>query len=209
MDGTLVDSGDFHFRSWRNALAAEGFDLSFAQFTQTFGQRNDTILRTLLRPDLPDSEIERIGGSKEAEYRDLVRAHGIVVLPGVREWLTRLQQDGWLQAVASSAPRANIDTILAVLDLGAFFDVIVAAEDVVVGKPDPQVFLTGAARLGVEPRWSIVVEDAPAGVEGARRAGMRCIGIVSAGRELNADLVVERLDSLPTDAFERLVAPEP
>jgi beta-phosphoglucomutase-like phosphatase (HAD superfamily) len=73
------------------------------------------------------------------------------------------------------------------------------------GKPDPQVFLAAASKLGVVPHLCVVVEDAPAGTEAARRAGMRSIGVLSSHAELEADVVVRTLEGLPPDAFDRLL----
>jgi len=206
MDGTLLDSAEYHWLAWREALAAEGFDLTRAQFESTFGQRNDTILRATFGPDLPLGEVDRIAGVKEARYRELVKTHGIDALPGVRRCLDRLNAGGWRQAVASAAPRLNVETILDALNIADCFDAIVSAEDVQRGKPDPQVFLLAAERLGVSPARCIVLEDAPAGIEGARRAGMRSIGVLSTHASLRADLTVRTLDELPDDTFERLLS---
>ncbi|HKZ84930.1 MAG TPA: HAD-IA family hydrolase, partial [Anaerolineae bacterium] len=159
MDGTLLDSAEYHWLAWREALAAEGFDLTRAQFESTFGQRNDTILRATFGPDLPLGEVDRIAGVKEARYRELVKTHGIDALPGVRRCLDRLNAGGWRQAVASAAPRLNVETILDALNIADCFDAIVSAEDVQRGKPDPQVFLLAAERLGVSPARCIVLED--------------------------------------------------
>jgi beta-phosphoglucomutase len=134
-----------------------------------------------------------------------VRRNGISPLPGVADWLHRLHQEGWLQAVASAAPRANIDAVLEALSSTHIFQAIVSAEDVHRGKPDPEVYLTAAARVGVPPERCIVVEDAVPGVEGARRAGMRSIGVRRDGKELPADIVVQSLDLLEPDAFEKLL----
>jgi beta-phosphoglucomutase len=205
MDGTLLDSGPQHWETWRDALAAEGFELTPELFAASFGQRNDTILRGYFGADLPMSEIERIGNAKEERYREMVRSGEIELLPGVRGWLERLHADGWQQAIASSAPFLNIQALLDTLDIAQYFEAITSAEDVQRGKPDPQVFLVAAAKLGVPPELCIVVEDAPAGVEGACRAGMRSIGVLTTQPALDADLVVERLDQLPPDAFERLL----
>ncbi len=205
MDGTLLDSAECHWLAWREALAAEGFDLTRAQFESTFGQRNDTILRTTFGPDFPLGEVDRIAGVKEARYRELVKTRGVDALPGVRRWLDRLIAGGWRQAVASAAPRLNVETILDTLDIADCFDAIVSAEDVQRGKPDPQVFLLAAERVGVSPARCIVLEDAPAGIEGTRRAGMRSIGVLSTHASLRADLTVRTLDDLPEDAFESLL----
>ncbi len=206
VDGTLLDSAEYHYLAWRDILAGESFDLTRELFAASFGRRNDAVLRGYFGHDFPVAEIERIGSAKEARYRELIRAKGIAPLPGVRRWLERLNVTGWRQAVASSAPRLSLEAMLEALDVARFFDAVVGAEDVQRGKPDPQVFLLAAARLGVRPSDCVVVEDAPAGVEGAQRAGMRAIGVRSTHLELSADLVVDTLDDLPDGAFEQLVA---
>jgi len=206
MDGVLVDSAEYHYAAWREALAREGVDLSYDAFRATFGRRNDTILRYLLGPDLPDSEVARIGDLKESLYRELVQTRGITPLSGVLDWLARLRDQGWRQAIASAAPRANVDAIVRALGIAHYFGAITSSEDVTRGKPDPQVYLIAAQRLGVPPARCVVVEDAPAGVEGARRAGMRCIGVTSTHPHLDADLVVAALSDLPADSFEKLAS---
>jgi beta-phosphoglucomutase len=206
MDGVLVDSAQYHYIAWREALAREGVDLSYQDFRATFGQRNDTILRRLLGSDLPDADVARIGDLKEARYRQLICDRGIAPLPGVLDWLERLRASGWKQAIASAAPRANVDAILAALGIADYFSAVTSSEDVTRGKPDPQVYLIAAQRLGVPPACCVVIEDAPAGVEGARRAGMRCIGVTSTHPHLDADIVVAALSDLPADSFERLLA---
>ena len=205
LDGTLVDSEEFHWLSWRDTLRAEGMELSYPQFLASFGQRNDRILTAWLGADVDRAHMQRIGDEKEAEYRRLVETHGLQPLPGAREWLRRLRAAGWKQSIASSAPRLNAETMLRVLHLTEYFDAIVAAEDVTIGKPDPQVFLTAAARLGVPPNRCVVVEDAAAGVEGARRGGMKSIGVTK-NAQLDADVLVTSLANLPDDAFEKLLA---
>ncbi|HJZ49223.1 MAG TPA: HAD family phosphatase, partial [Roseiflexaceae bacterium] len=130
---------------------------------------------------------------------------GITLLPGVGRWLKRLKSDGWRQAIASAAPRLNVEAIMAALGIEDYFDAITSAEDVQRGKPDPQVFLIAAERVGVPPPRCVVVEDAPAGIEGAHRAGMRAIGVRSSHPELKADIVVDTLAELPDDALDRLL----
>jgi beta-phosphoglucomutase len=205
MDGTLLDSAEYHWLAWRDILHAEGYPLTQPEFVATFGQRNDTILRDWLGPELPSAEVDRIGGAKEARYRELVHERGIMLLPGVGVWLARLHAAGWRQAIASAAPRANVEAIVAALDLAPFFEALVSAEDVQRGKPDPQVFLAAAERLAVAPARCIVLEDAPAGIEAAHRAGMHAIGIRTSHADLRAEIVVDRLDQLPDDAFDRLL----
>jgi beta-phosphoglucomutase len=204
LDGTLVDSEAQHWESWQLALEPEGIRVTYEQFRQTFGQRNDAILSRWLGPGAEPAHIRRIGDTKEVHYRDLVARSGLVPLPGANDWIRDLHQRGWRQAVASSAPRANVEVVVTALGLGPYFDTLVAAEDVARGKPEPEVFLTAGARLGVSPSRCVVVEDSPAGVEAARRAGMRSIGLGAPGFA-PADVVVASLSNLQRDIFDRLI----
>ena len=204
LDGTLVDSGDYHWQSWRAVMGAAGVDVTRERFQASFGQKNDRILRDWLGPGATLDDIRRLGDAKEAEYRRLARAGGLTALPGAPEWVSRLRAGGWRQAIASSAPRQNIDVMLELIGLEGAFDAIVSAEDVTIGKPDPQVFLLAADRLGVSPGRAIVVEDAAVGLEAARRAGMPSIG-VSPTANLEADIFVRSLADLAADAFDALL----
>ena len=205
VDGTLLDSAEYHWLAWQETMTAQGHPVTYAQFISTFGQRNDTILHEWLGSDLSARELERIAEAKEKHYRHLIQTCGAKCLPGVRRWLKHLHERGWRQAVASSAPLLNIQTILKALDIGEYFDAVASSEDVQRGKPDPQVFLAAAAKVAVPPQRCIVVEDAPAGIEGGQRAGMRTIGVCSSHATLQADWVVRSLDELPDDAFDRLL----
>ena len=205
MDGTLIDSEEFHWISWRDTMAKEGVQITREQFLPTFGQRNDSILSQWLGDTATPARIEKIANAKEELYRHLIRRNGISPLPGVADWLYRLHNEGWLQAVASAAPRANIDAVLEALSATHIFQGIVSAEDVHRGKPDPEVYLTAAARVGVSPERCIVVEDAIPGVEGAHCAGVKSIGVSRNGKHLPADVVVRSLDLLDSAAFERLM----
>lgn len=209
LDGTLIDSAGYHWLAWRDTLVAEGRDVRPEWFVNSFGKRNDEILRDLFGPDLAVEWIERVSDAKEELYRRHVRERGLEPLPGAMDWLARLREAGWRQALASSAPPLNIEVALEVLGLRRFLDAVVGADEVGRGKPDPAIFLEAARRLGIPSSRCVVVEDAPAGVEGARRAGMKSIGVLSDHHaELQADLVVASLDRLPPTAFTELLAPQ-
>ena len=111
-------------------------------------------------------------------------------------WAT---ENGWRQALASMAPSANIDVTLVALGLPDTFEAIVSAEEVRHGKPDPEVFLLAAERLGIAPERCTVIEDSPQGVEAAKRAGMRCIGVGPLYETLEADVRLRTLvDARPS-----------
>lgn len=206
MDGTLIDSATTHFQAWKETLAVDGFELNNDNFAAYFGRRNDDIIRAYLGEGVDPNRMERISLDKEVRYRAWIRRDGMSLLPGVHRWLKRLRDAGWKQAVASSAPRLNVEAGLEVTQLANYFDTLVTAEDVVVAKPDPAVYLLAAERLGAAPDRCVVVEDAPAGIEGARRAGMKSVGICVL-HKLSADRAVRSMEELEDDAFERLLAP--
>jgi beta-phosphoglucomutase len=205
VDGTLVDSTEYHWQACREALAERDFVLTRERFESIIGQKMDTALRSLLGADLSLAVIEHIEAVKESRFREMMQAGGIRPMPGVFRWLDELRQAGWRQAVASSAPRLNLDVMLGSLDLGDFFEAVVCAEDVRNGKPDPEPFLTAAARLDIAAERCIVVEDAAPGLAGALRAGMRTIGVGPQHMLLRADVTVPTLDQLSPDAFVALL----
>jgi beta-phosphoglucomutase len=208
LDGTLIDSAGHHWIAWRDTLAAEGRSVLPSDFASSFGKRNDEILHDLFGHGIAAEWIEKVSEAKEQAYRRLLRERGLALLPGARAWLERLRAAGWRQALASSAPRPNIDAAFESLAaLGQSLDLVVSADEVGRGKPDPAIFLEAARRLGLPAGRCIVVEDAPAGLEGARRAGMRSIGVLSEHHaRLEADVVVPSLEALEADAFLALLA---
>ena len=208
LDGTHVDSAGHHWIAWHDTLAAFGRSVTPGDFTSSFGKRNDEILHELFGHGIEAEWIERVSEAKEQAYRRRLRAQGLELLPGALAWLERLRSSGWRQALASSAPRPNIDAVFeSIAPLGRYLDTVVSADEVGRGKPDPAIFLEAARRLSLPPGRCIVVEDAPAGLEGARRAGMRSIGVLSEHHpRLEADVVVPSLEALGADAFEALLA---
>lgn len=207
-DGVIIDSARQHAESWERLAREERRALPENHFKIGFGMKNERIIPGLLRWTDDPAEIRRLSLRKEALYREIVVAEGTAPLPGVREFLDRLADAGVPCAIGSSTHRENIDTILALIGLGDRFAHIVTAEDVGHGKPDPEVFLKGAAGIGREPAECIVFEDAITGLEAARRGGMRAVGVATthpAGSLGLADRVVHRLDELTVADLVALV----
>lgn len=197
LDGVIVDSTAFHFEAYRRLLLEFGHEADEAYFRrELFGRRNEDILHRLL-PEVPQSDLPALAGRKEELYRSLLQGQKLQPLPGAKELVHRLAEAGVRQAIVSSTPRKNIEIALEALGLTARFETIVSAEDVQRGKPDPQGYRLGAERLGVPPERCVVIEDAPPGIEAAKAAGMRCIGVATTRppEALSAaDLVVPTLE---------------
>lgn len=213
VDGTLVDTAEQHFLAWAQLSAEFGRRFTRADFARTFGWRNPEIVRELYDPHADDAKCLAIGERKETLYREMVRTTGATLLPGVRELLAAFAAEGIPQAVGSSAPRGNLDLLLHATEIANYFGAIVSGEDVTRGKPDPEVFLTGAAGIGVEPRLCVVFEDAIAGVQAARRGGMACIAVTFVGhhpadklREAGADRIVASLAEVTVESVKQLIS---
>ena len=210
VDGVLIDSYQPHFESWRQIARNHGVDYTETLFAQGFGRTSrEIIARDWNMPHLSPEEIAAIDDAKEAAYREIV-ATNFPHMPGATELVKSLHADGFRIAVGSSGPRVNVLLAVEQLGIGDYLDGIVTGQDVSRGKPDPQVFLLAAERLGLPPECCAVVEDAPAGVEAAHAAGMACVGFPSTGRVpadvAQADLQISDLADLSPQAFRELIA---
>jgi beta-phosphoglucomutase len=204
VDGTLVDTAKQHFAAWLQLAREIGKPFTDDDFRETFGRRNPEIVRAVFDADASDAVVADLGGRKEEAYRVAIRRDGVSLLPGALDLLIGLGEYGWRQAIGSSAPRENLQLILDATGTRSKFDAIVSAEDTARGKPDPQVFVVAAEKLGMPPSRCVVFEDAVAGVQAAKAAGMKCIAVrFSAGhhsadalRAAGADRVVECLSQI-------------
>lgn len=179
MDGTLVDSMPFHIRAWTELLAEHGLQTTPQAFLrQTGGKTNRQILREIFGDHLAESEITACAKRKEALYRSLFRPY-LKPIDGLFPFLNEAQRLHIPMGVATSAGKANRDFVLEGLAIAAYFSVVVGVEEIQEGKPDPEIFLTAADRLGVIPADCLVFEDALAGIEAASRAGMQAVALTT------------------------------
>ena len=183
MDGVLVDNKRFHREAWRRLAGEEGFALTDPEFwRQAIGRPVEEAVPRILGRPVPPGEAARLAARKTALYHELADGHAPPV-PGVVEFVRALAAGGVLRALATSAVADSAARILDGLGLAGAFPVQVTAGHVQRGKPDPEVYLTAAARLGVPPAACVVFEDAVVGVEAARRAGMAVVGLTTAHPE--------------------------
>jgi beta-phosphoglucomutase len=213
MDGVLVDTFRAHYESWRRVGADEGRRITRQEFAATFGRTSREVIASWQGGGrYTEAEIAALDYRKEAIFRELL-ARDFPVMPGAVALLRSLRQAGFALGVGSSGPPPNVELVLDRLDARELFGAVITGGDVTRGKPDPQVFLLAAERLGVRPDRCAVVEDAALGIEAARAAGMAAVGFVSTGRtreELaGADLVVGRMGELSPEIFRELIGRRP
>jgi len=209
MDGVLVDTYQAHYRSWRHMAEAHGLTFSEEDFARGFGRTSREIIETQFNHgQLTPDQMAAMDAEKEAAFRRIIE-EDFPEMPGARRLIETLRAAGFKLAVGSSAPPENVALSIEKLGVGRLLGATVHGQDVTRGKPDPQVFLLGAERLGAEPERCVVIEDAGAGVDAAHAAGMACVGLASTGRTreslADAELVVDSLDELSPEALEALI----
>lgn len=198
LDGVIVDTARHHFLAWRRLADGLGFEFTEAHNERLKGVSRARSLEILL--EIGDvaatpAEREEMAARKNAWYVDAIsRLDAGDILPGADDYLRRLRARGVRVALGSASKNAPL--ILERLGIAGLFDAIVDGNAVSRAKPDPEVFLVGANRLGLAPADCVVFEDAEAGVEAARRAGMRVVGIGDPVALRAADLVVPGLGTL-------------
>jgi len=187
-DGTLVSSMESVVRCWTRWAGEYGVTEAFAR-VELHGRPATDIIGDLLPPDRVAEARRRID---ELEVEDV--PGGVKLLPGTLDLLAGLSEERW--AVVTSAGRTLAEARLA--EAGIRPGLLITADDITRGKPDPEPFLLAAAKLGADPARCVVFEDAPAGLAAARAAGMRTVALTTTtGRaELDADIVVEDLSAV-------------
>lgn len=179
MDGTIVDNMAYHHAAWFEFFHRRGQIIEKEDFLmRTSGRLSREIMRDYIHADLSAEECALLAKEKDAIYQELYAPHRKTVA-GFETLAELAMQSGMALAVATAAPEMNVRFTLDGLGIRHYFDTVVGAADVAHGKPEPDVFLKAAERCGVPPERCIVFEDAPLGVEAARRAGMRAVALTT------------------------------
>jgi beta-phosphoglucomutase len=198
MDGVIIDSNPFHKISLRQFCEKYGYHLSDQELiSKIYGRTNKDWIANLFGA-LSKEELSRYGEEKEALFREIYK-NDISALRGLPEFLERLKEKNIPIAIGTSAPRSNVDFVLASTGLEKYFSVILDESNVEQGKPNPEIYLKVAAKLGYEPSRCIVFEDSLSGVESAQRAGAKVVGVATTHsfNELNhTDFVIQDFANL-------------
>ena len=179
MDGVLVNNLDVHREAFAEFFRRYGVERTFDELSRVFGKGNDDIMGELMPREVVERVgIRELGNEKEAIYREIY-APTIVPQPGLLEFLAESERAGLRAAVGSSGYRANVDFVLDKCNIRRYFMAAVAGDEVTRCKPDPEIYLTAAAKLGLKADECIVFEDAEAGIEAGKRAGMRVVALAT------------------------------
>jgi beta-phosphoglucomutase len=202
LDGVLVSTDEYHYRSWKKLSKEEGFDFFDHEFNHKFRgvarmECVEIITKASGKHYTPEQKQE-LADRKNKYFADsLSTVTTEVLLPGALSTLQELKKRGIKVAVASNS--RNAKTIIEQSKIKDFLDTIVDGYDIKNSKPDPEVFLLAAKNVGIPPSECLVVEDAVAGIESARRAGMKALGIGTKERLPNVDVVIPDLSAISVD----------
>lgn len=180
LDGTLAETDSLHLPTWAAVLKPHGIEVDEALYrTRISGRSNATIAKDLV-PSLTAEEVQTIADAKEEDFRG--RAGDLEPLPGLVDFIESARERGLKIALVTNAPRKNVVAILAALGLDDDFDLVVVADEVGAGKPDPAPYRAAVKRLGVAPEDALAFEDSPSGIASAVGAGVPTAGIASTQR---------------------------
>jgi beta-phosphoglucomutase family hydrolase len=179
MNGTMIDDMYYHTRAWHKVLGDLGAGLSMEQTKlHMYGKAEEMFDRIFGPNKFGDQELHDIIMNKELAYQEAFRPQ-LKLINGLGAFLQKAKAAGISLAIGTAAPKTNVDFVLDGLQLHSLFPVIIGAEDVTTSKPDPEVFLSAAAELKVNPADCVVFEDSPKGVEAAKRGGMKAVVITT------------------------------
>lgn len=197
LDGVIVNTVPLHFKAWQRMFKEYGKDFTF----EDYKEKVDGIPRTdgakAILTDLSDEDLKKAGDKKQAYLLEYLEKEKIPAYDTTVDLIKSIKKDGLKIGVISSSK--NCMSILKKINLVDIFDVIITGNDITKGKPDPQAFFMAAERMSSEPKACVVFEDAVLGVEAAKNAGMKCVGIDRYGspeRLKKADLVVSDLGEI-------------
>ena len=207
MDGVIVDNMPYHRKAWTRFFEKYNPQMILEDFVQHMGKSNEDLLTVLFGKRITADEIQSLGEEKEALYREIY-APDVAPLPGLIDFLKSLKENHVKTAVATAAPKVNLDFLLEHIDLRNDFDVLIDDSNVDKGKPDPEIYLKAAERLEFLPELCLVFEDSLPGIQAAINAGMKVIGVATTNppkKLQNTNLVIKDFTEISMDRINELM----
>ena len=207
MDGVICHTNPFHSIAFQQFFAKRNLNPTESEYAEhMYGKNNGYILSHFLGRKIEGEELLKLEDEKEGLFREIYKSE-VEPIAGFMGFFEKLQMEGLLTAVATSAPRANLDLIIGTLGIGGQMHSQLASEDVSMHKPDPEVYLKSAANLGVNPENCLVFEDSFSGASAGLNAGMKVVGVLSSHREdelPECDVYINDYNELSIDKITNL-----
>lgn len=210
LDGTLIDNNPYHIKAWKEYLKRNGRELTEEEYRSNFnGRTNLDVVEYLHGRKMSNEEAAPYYLEKEAMYRELYQPF-IAPVPGLLEFLEQLQLHHIPMAIATSGITVNIEFMFDHLPIRKYFKEVIHSAHIKKGKPDPEIYIRSAEKLGVDPSGCIAFEDALVGIKSAKDAGMKVIALTTTHtvKELSeADVVIENYTQINVQLLENLITP--
>ena len=211
LDGTLIDNNTYHLQSWLQYLKDMNREMTEEEYKANVnGRTNKDVIEYIYQRKMDDKEAMKYAHEKEAIYRELY-APFIKPVPGLLELLEKLRSLSIPMAIATSGIQVNIDFLFEHIPIRSYFDVIVNSAHITKGKPDPEIYFKTAELLKVSPAECLVFEDAVVGINSAKAAGMKVVGVLTthtAGELSGADVLIKDFSEMVVEenSFEQMTA---
>jgi beta-phosphoglucomutase family hydrolase len=207
MDGVMVENISYHVEALNVFCERHGCSFTDEEFkTYLSGKTVNEVMRFIFRKELSEDEIKKYANEKEEIYRTLYKPF-LLPTKGLIGFLEMLKTNNIPVGVATAGPQENVDFVLNGLDIRKYFYAVINGDMVVNGKPNPEIYLKAAEKLGAEPARCIVFEDSLSGIQSALNAGMKVIGITTVHKKeelLMADNIIKDFENLKIDDLIRL-----
>jgi len=206
VDGVLVDTIPLHYRAWKRMLTERGFEFDQHVYRQRVDGKNRAEGVRSVMVDATDEEIEAAGAQKQAYYLQELESTNLEPYSDAKEFLAAVENAGLHLAAASGS--ANAPRVLERIGILDPFQAVVTGAEISSGKPDPEIFLTAADRLGLPSSRCVVFEDSEAGITAAKKGAFLSVGVAREGNSAflrEADLVVSSLNEITIDQLEGLI----
>lgn len=209
MDGVIVDNMAFHRKAWELFFDRHRPPMTLEEFMLQFGRTNRDLFEVLFQRKISAEEEARFGEEKEAFYREAYAPH-VEAVPGFVDFVAGLKAHDVRTAVATSAPRINLDFVLERLPIAPYLDVLADSSWVTRGKPDPEIYLKTASALDCLPRACVVFEDSFAGIRSGQNAGMKVVALATTHpperlSPYSPDLIIPDFTQLDYTDFRALI----
>ena len=211
LDGTLIDNNTYHLQSWLQYLKDKNREMTEEEYKANVnGRTNKDVIEYIYQRKMEDEEAMKYAHEKEAIYRELYAPY-IKPVAGLLELLEKLRSLSIPMAIATSGIQVNIDFLFEHIPIRSYFDVIVNSAHISKGKPDPEIYIKTAELLKVSPAECLVFEDAVVGINSAKAAGMKVVGVLTTHKaeELSgADILIKDFSELVAEenSFEQVTS---
>jgi len=199
MDGVITDNKDQDFTAWKRVFADFNLNLTFDKYKSFTGMKGEEIVKKYIKPDAREEEAASLTRRKEEYFIEEIKKTKIKPTKGIERFLNDLKVNGIKMGIGTAAMKFKTNAILEELDLKHYFDVIVSAEEVKKGKPDPETYLKAVEMLDLKINECFVIEDAPNGIEAAKAGDIKCIAITTTHEKSElgrADKIIDSFDEL-------------